>query len=130
MQPQTIAVATWLLYFEGAFTFLFWLDGTEIHGFWRQVGGPFALVAFLSIVAFPMSGFLMANGKKLGWYIGLGAAFSPFFLRLVWKIDNNAYWSWQYVVVGRSYFNFLFEAALCALLLHNMSRRYVTTWLR
>jgi hypothetical protein len=33
MQPQTIAIATWLLYFEGGFTFLYWLDGADIHGF-------------------------------------------------------------------------------------------------
>lgn len=129
MQPQTIAIATWLLYFEGGFTFLYWLDGADIHGFWRQRGGPFALVAFFSILAFPLSGFLMANGKRLGWYIGLFAAFSPFFLRLMWRFSANVIWDWQTVVVGRSMFNFMFEVALCGLLLHTMSRSYVRTWL-
>lgn len=130
MQPQTIAIATWLLYFEGGFTFLYWLDGADIHGYWKQMGGPFAVLAFLSILAFPLAGFLMANGKKLGWYLGLVASFSPFFLRAAWKLDNYTNWTWQFVITGRSYVNFLFEAALCALLLHNMSRSYVKAWLR
>jgi hypothetical protein len=72
----------------------------------------------------------MANGKKLGWIIAIGASFSPFVLRALWKIDTNNTWTWQDVIVWRSYVNFLFEAALCALLLHPMSRGYVKSWLR
>lgn len=130
MQPQTVAIATWLLYFEGGFTFLYWLDGADIHGFWKQRGGLGSLLGFATILCFPLSGFLMANRKKLGWFVGLAAAFSPLVLRALWKIDADTNWSWQDVVIGFSYVNFLFEAALCALLLHPMSRIYIKTWLR
>ncbi|MTA39733.1 MAG: hypothetical protein F2545_06275 [Actinobacteria bacterium] len=130
MQPQTIAIATWLLYFEGGFTFLYWLDGADIHGFWKQRGGIGALLALISIFSFPIAGFLMANGKRLGWIVGIGASFSPFVLRALWKLDADTIWTWQDVIIGRSYVNFLFEAALCALLLHPMSRNYAKAWLR
>ena len=130
MQPQTIAIATWLLYFEGGFTFLYWLDGADIHGFWKQQGGIGSLLAFASILSFPAAGFLMANGKKLGWVVAIAASFSPFVLRALWKIDADTIWTWQDVIIGRSYVNFLFEAALCALLLHPMSRQYAKSWLR
>jgi hypothetical protein len=130
MQPQTAMIATWLLYIQGAFTFLYWLDGDDIHGLWRRAGGPFSLLGFLSILAYPLGGFLMANGKRLGWWVALFAAFSPFYLRLLWKFDQFMEWSWSDVVVGFSYFNFMFEVALCALLLHTMTRNHVKTWLR
>lgn len=130
MQPQTVAIATWLLYFEGGFTFLYWLDGADIHGYWKQRGGIGALLAFISIISFPLAGFLMANGKKLGWILGICASLSPFALRALWKIDTNTIWTWQNVIVGRSYINLLFEIALCALLVHPMSRSYARAWLR
>lgn len=130
MQPQTVAIATWLLYIQGAFTFLYWIDGADIHGLWRQVGGPYSVIALFSIIAYPLSGLLMSNGKRLGWYVALVAAFSPFYLRLLWKIDQFWGWSWSDVVLGQSSFNFIFEVALVALLLHSMTRNYVTTWLR
>ena len=117
MQPQTIAIATWL-------------DGADIHGFWKQRGGIGALPAVISIVMFPLAGFLMANGKRFGWFVGIGASFSPFVLRALWKLDAETIWTWQDVVIGRSFVNFAFEAALCALLLHPMSRSYAKTWLR
>lgn len=130
MQPQTVMIATWLLYIEGAFTFLYWLDGADVHGFWRQRGGFGSLLAFITVLCFPLSGFLMANGKKLGWFVGLAAAFSPLVLRALLKFDATTNLSWQDVVIGRSYVNFAFEAALCTLLLHPMSRNYIKTWLR
>ena len=131
MQPQTVSIATWLLYIDGAFNFLHFLDRNDIYGYWRTVGGPGAIVAFLFVLCFPAGGFLMANGKKLGWFIAIAAAFSPFFLRILWRIDNPFPGiTVQDVLFGSSYINFMFEAALCALLLHTMTRTYVKTWLR
>jgi hypothetical protein len=73
----------------------------------------------------------MANGKKLGWFVALAASFSPFLLRVLWRIDNpDRGITVQDIIIGSSYINFMFEAALCALLLHTMTRNYVKVWLR
>jgi hypothetical protein len=131
MQPQTVAIATWLLYFDGVFNFLYFLDARDVYGYWRIAGGPVALLALLFIVSFAAGGFLMANGKKLGWFVALAASFSPFILRLFQEVDSPiAGISLDYIIVGSSYVNLMFEGALCALLLHPMSRSYVKTWLR
>ena len=131
MQPQTVSIATWLLYIDGVFNFLHFLDQRDVFGYWRVVGGPIAIIAFLLILCFPAGGFLMANGKKLGWFVALAASFSPFLLRVLWRIDNpDRGISIQDIIIGSSYINFMFEAALCALLLHTMTRNYVKVWLR
>jgi hypothetical protein len=107
------------------------LDKRDIFGYWRVVGGPIAILAFLLVLCFPAGGFLMANGKKLGWFLALAASASPFVLRILWKIDNPYPGiTIQDVIIGSSYINFMFEAALCALLLHTMTRNYVKVWLR
>ena len=135
MQPQTVAIATWLLYIDGVFNFLHYLDKNEafkneVYGAWHLNGGPMSLVALLSVLAFPIGGFLVANGKKMGWYIALIAAFSPFFLRLFGRLLENDMMTIKDIVIGSTFVNFMFEAALPALLLHPMSRSYVKTWLR
>lgn len=134
MQPQTIAIATWLLYIDGVFNLLAYLDQQDIYGAWRWRGGLMSVIALLFVLAFPIGGFLMANGKKLGWYIALGAGFSPFILRALWRLLENdrltSGLSIRDVVIGTSFLNFMFEAVLPALLLHNMSRNYVKIWLR
>ena len=131
MQPQTVSIATWLLYIDGAFNFLHFLDKREIFGYWRATGGPIAILTLLFVLCYPAGGFLMANGKKLGWVLALAASFSPFILRLIWKLDNPYPGiTVQDIIFGSSYINFMFEAALCALLLHTMTRNYVKAWLR
>jgi hypothetical protein len=131
MQPQTVSIATMLLYLDGVFNFLYFLDMRDTYGYWCVAGGPIAILAFLLVLCFPFGGFLMANGKKLGWYAALTASFSPFLLRALEVTDDSFPGvSFQYIVFGSSYFNFMFEAALCALLLHTMTRNYVKVWLR
>lgn len=130
MFPQTLSIGLMLLYVNGAFGLLYLLDGNDIVGAWRLRGGAGAILALVSIIAFPLGGFLMANGKLLGWYVGIGASFSPLVLRLLWKFTVYDGLSWRVVVIGDSYVNFAFEAALCALLLHPMSRAHVARWLR
>lgn len=136
MQPQTVAIATWLLYIDGVFSFLNYLDKStgDIYGFWGFYGGPMSLVSLLFVFTFPAGGFLIANGKKLGWYVALVAAFSPFILRLCLKLIGSDFWSSQLslkdIIIGSSFVNFMFEAALPALLLHPMSRNYAKSWLR
>ena len=129
MHPQTLAIATWLLYIDGVFALLSYLDGTGFNLYLSRfsLGG---LLSLLACLAFGAGGFLMANGKRLGWYIALVAAFSPFLLRaylaLTWPSLNVSI-SW--IIDGGSLVNLVFEAALVALLLHNMTRSYAQRWL-
>lgn len=130
MHPQTLAIATWLLYIDGVFALLSFLDGTGFNMYFSRfsLGG---LLSLLACLAFGLGGLLMANGKKLGWYVALVAAFSPFILRAYLAISNpdlNISVSW--IIEGGSLVNFVFEAALVALLLHSMTRSYVQRWLR
>ena len=129
MHPQTLAIATWLLYIDGVFALLSYLDGEGVNLFFAKfsLGGLLSLAACVSYV---LGGFLMANGKRLGWYLALGAAFSPFILRLYLSLANpelNIRLSW--IIDGGSLVNLVFELAVCALLLHTMTRTYVNRWL-
>lgn len=129
MHPQTLAIAIWLLYIDGVFALLSYLDNQGFNLFFPRFsfGG---LLSLLACAAFALGGFLMANGKRLGWYVALGAAFSPFVLRAYLALTYsglNISISW--IIDGGSLVNFVFEAALVALLLHNMTRSYVQRWL-
>lgn len=128
MHPQTLAIAVWLLYFDGFFSTLQYLDNRDIYmAFSRNsISGVLALLSCLSFV---LGGYLMANGKKFGWYVAVAASFSPFVLRLLAKLQWPEM-SLTWVVRGNDLISFAFEVALCALLLHNMSRSYVERWLR
>lgn len=130
MQPQTLAIATILLYLDGAYAIIGQLDNNRwsyaVRG--DSFGNLLSLIACIAYVAGP---FLIANGKKLGYYVALGASFSPFILRAYLRaqlsfFDIPLIW----VFKGQSLINFAFEAALCALLLHQMTRSYVDRWLR
>jgi hypothetical protein len=130
MQPQTLAIGTWLLYIDGVFATLRYLDRQGLEGLVRSTSLG-KLLAFVACASYIVGGFLMANGKKFGWYVSLGAAFSPFILRAFVKLQ----WSelpiaYSWVIKGQSLVNFSFEAALCALLLHEMTRTHVNRWLR
>lgn len=130
MQPQTLSIATILLYIDGVFAFLRFLDRNDVEGYLRAAGGMYALITIACIIAFPSAGFFMANGKLLGWYFAVLAAFSPFVLRMLFKFELAPFISWRDVIVGSSYVGLMFEAALVALVLHPMSRNYAKSWLR
>jgi hypothetical protein len=129
MQPQTVSIATILLYINGAFAFLRFLDRTDIEGYMRVYGGIHAVITIGFILCFPLGGFLMANGKLFGWYVSILAAFSPFILRIIFKVTIADLMAWRDVIIGGSYVNLMFEIALCALLLHRMSQEYARRWL-
>jgi hypothetical protein len=129
-QPQTLQIAMLLLYLNGFFALVSFLEG---DGDWVGVarvtkGGVGALVGLAVIAAHAFGGLLMANGRRLGWYLGLAAAFSPVVLRF-WVLSGSN-WSFQDKLFGTRIISFLFEAALVALLLHTQSREYQKTWYR
>lgn len=128
MHPQTLAIAVLLLYFDAVFALLGFIDRNDEFGLLRTMGGIHVLFALIAIASFPLGGFLMANGKLLGWYVAVGASFTPFAARLLIALEYDA--SLRFIVTGGRTLNFLFEAALVALLLHGMTRSYVRTWLR
>jgi hypothetical protein len=133
MHPQTLGIATWLLYLDGVFATLGFLDKSNEFGFLRVISPVTGIIGLASCLAFFGSGFLMANGKLLGWYIGIAASFSPLLARFIISIhQQNLGYSISLAdrITGGDLVGFMFEAALVVLLVHPMSRSYARTWLR
>jgi len=128
MQPQTMQIATWLLYLNGFFALIGFMDKSDWIGFARVDKGALGILIGLVVVAsFIAGGYLMANDRKIGYRLALVAAFSPFALR-VWLLWSNSVWSPIDKITGNDTIGFIFEAALCALLLHPQSREHQRLW--
>jgi hypothetical protein len=133
MHPQTLGIATWLLYLDGVFATLGFLDKSNEFGFLRVISPMTGLLGLVACLCFLGSGFLMANGKLLGWFLGIAASFSPLLARFIISIhQQNLGYTISLVnrITGGDTVGFMFEAALVVLLLHPMSRSYARTWLR
>lgn len=130
MQPQTLQIATWLLYINGFFALLGYLGTEDWIGYARITKGALGSIAGLGVIAcFVLGGFLMANDRRLGYRLALVGAFSPFILRIwvLWDIPGISTWD---KITGNNAISFLFDAALCALLLHPQSREHQRLWYR
>lgn len=136
MQPQTLQIATWLLYLNGFFALMSVFDKTGYLGYIRFRFG-FGLLIDLIVVAFHViGGFLMANDRKLGYRLAVLAAFSPFILRSVAMADLRSQYGMSislmdYVLgrpLGGGLITIVFDAALVALLLHRQSRDHQRIW--
>lgn len=126
MQPQTLQIASWLLYINGFFALVELIDGGDVLHYFRQrysLGFFFGLVV---VAAYGVGSYLMANERRLGWKISLGAAASPFVLTFVAYTQLDA--PWRYRLFGASFLSFAFDAALLALLLHPQSREHQRIW--
>ena len=133
MHPQTLGIATWLLYLDGVFATLGFLDKSNEFGFLRVIGPVTGILGLVSCLCFFGSGFLMANGKLLGWYLAIAASLSSLLARFIISIhEQNRGYSIPLLdrITGGDLIGFMFEAALVVLLLHPMSRSYARTWLR
>jgi hypothetical protein len=129
LQPQTLQIATWLLYLNGLFALIGLLDRTDWIGAARVVkGGSGLIVGLLVIGAHVAGGFLMANDRRLGYRLALVAAFSPFALRY-WVLSETDAGLWT-KLSGNNTISLIFEIALCALLLHPQSREHQRLWYR
>ena len=107
-QPQTLQIATMLLYINAVFLFL---------------GGAFAtLIGLMLVVAMPAAGYGIANEQRWGYGLGIGAAVV------------NVLWPLTYVGLGDIFNNvglllaLAFDIALVALLVHPHSREYQRIW--
>jgi hypothetical protein len=134
LQPQTLQIATFLLYINGFFAFISVLDKTDYLGYFRYRWGLGILVGLFVVAANIFGGFLMANDRKSGYWLAVVAAFAPFALRY-WALSdleslNGGSFSLWDKFTGGDTIGFIFEAALCALLLHPQSREHQRLWFR
>ncbi|MBM3673255.1 MAG: hypothetical protein FJW86_13920 [Actinobacteria bacterium] len=107
-QPQTLVMGTMLCYLQAFFIFLFEFDERPV--FWT-------LLICVGLVA---GGYGIANEKKWGYMVAVGAALLQVAVMLVvFGADVLAF----PVIIG-----FMFDVALVALLLHPQSRDYQKIW--
>jgi hypothetical protein len=109
-QPQTLQIATMLLYLDAVFALL---------GF-----------ALLFAVAFAGAAYGMANGKKWGYGLGVAVAGLGLLRLFVYvQLSPLAFASRSIDVVLRIHtIELMFAVALLALLLHPQSREYQKIW--
>lgn len=126
MQPQTLQIATWLLYINGFFALVELVDGGGVLHYFKE-RYAFGFFLGLAIVStYIVGGFLMANERKAGWRISVIAAASPFVLTYIAYSQIGA--SLRYRIFGGSLLSFAFDAALLALLVHPQSREHQRIW--
>lgn len=128
-QPQTLQIATFLLYFKGFFALVDWLGRTDWIGAARVLkGSTGSAVTLAVVVAYIAGGFLMANERQWGYRLAVVAAFSPFLLRL-WVLQGTRVSLLDRLTGGRV-LTLIFDVALVALLLHPMSRNHQRVYYR
>jgi hypothetical protein len=114
-QPQTLFIATWLLYANAAFAVL------DFVRFPRPLLGTVWFLYFaVQIGGGILAGWGIANDKRLGYYTGIAVAVAPFALR-TYLIGNP---------LDADTITLLFEIALVVLLLHPQSRDYQKIWFK
>lgn len=126
MQPQTLQIATWLLYINGFFALVELIDGGDVLYYFRQRYAFGFFLGLLVVVAYVAGAYLMANERKIGWRIAVAASASPFVLTLVAYTQLDA--PWRYRLFGASLLSFAFDVAALALLLHPQSKEHQRIW--
>src|SRR5579875_989480 len=111
-QPQTLYMATLLMYINAGLSLLFGLAaGTRILG----VAHLWLIVSLLLIVGQIVGGWGIANEKNFGYIVAVVVAFVLLALT---------------IFGGGAIITLIFEIALVALLLHPQSRAYRKIWFR
>ena len=120
MQPQTLQIATWLLYINGFFAFANFVDSRMELGYIRRFFALGPVYGLIVIAVHVLGGLLMANERKIGYKIAVAASFTPFVSNMI------VYRS----LIGVSFLGSIFDIALIALLLHTQSRSHQKVWFR
>jgi hypothetical protein len=109
-QPQTLYGATILCYIDAVFGLLFGMVAVSL------------LLGFLTVIGLAAGGFGIANEKKWGYTVAVGAAL----LQLV-----MLFWVFGIDVLGfPQILTLMFDGLLVGLLVHPMSRDYQRIWFR
>ncbi|HEX9467584.1 MAG TPA: hypothetical protein VGA11_04180 [Acidimicrobiia bacterium] len=111
-QPQTLVIATFLLYLEAAF----WVLNLIQRSFPAEV-------ALLAIVTLALGGYGIANEKKWGYVSAIFGALLNFGWPFLYGISLGNYFSNDPI-------GFIFTGAIVALLVHPMSREYQRIWFK
>ena len=120
MQPQTLQIATWLLYINGFFAFANFVDSRMELGYIRRFFAFGPVYGLVVIAAHVLGGLLMANERKIGYKIAIVASFTPFISNLI--VYRR--------LIAPSFLSAIFDVALIALLLHTQSRSHQKVWFR
>lgn len=135
--PQTLTIATWLLYADAVFTVLALLgtgfgssayvfvapllfDVSAVENF-ATVNTVVTLIVLASAFVYGFAALGIANGQKIGWKAGVGVAAGAVALPLV-----SGYFG-QLITSGYI-ITYLFNIALLVALLHPQSREYQRIW--
>ena len=140
MQPQTLQIATWLLYFDGFFALVSLIDQFGYVGYLRSQYPFGSMLGIISVALYVFGGVLMANDLKIGYKLSVIAAASPFVLRFLAVRSLAANFETQspigitdYLtgrIFGGSIISSAFDIAVLALLLHTQSREHQRIWYR
>lgn len=121
--PQTLQIAVFLLYFDGAFGFLGLLTNGFVNAWaltrtWNDGLGLLAMLA--SSVLYVFAGLAIANEQKRGWAAGVAVAGGAVAISLLVMGPG--------ILTSRYVISFMFDIALVAALLHPMSRNHQRIW--
>jgi hypothetical protein len=107
--PQTLQIGVMLLYINAVFLLIY--------------GAVFGIFLLL-IIGFVAGGYGIANEKKWGYAVGLIASIVQVLILVAWVGLGS--------ILGNAglLINFMFDAALVALLAHPQSREYQRIWFR
>jgi len=111
-QPQTLQIAVFLLYLNGALAFLTLLLGGVLYTL---------LVSLALMLGQPAAAYGIANERRWGYILGIVMALAPFVANLLY-FGNP--------IAGTPILSLLFEVALVALLVHPQSRDYQRIWFK
>lgn len=131
-QPQTLVIATFLLYFDAVWALLGSYPGLGTALFGEKAFGGVAisgtgdlvnqLAQLATVVGGAAAGYFISNEKKFGWYIGIGVAAMPLITTLLIQL--------RFGVLDTNIVNLMFAIALLALIVHDQSRNYVRIWFK
>lgn len=131
-QPQTLVIATFLLYFDAVWALLGSYPGLGTALFGEKAFGGVLLngtadlvnqLTQLAIVAGgAAAGYFISNEKKIGWYLGIGIAALPLVTTAIIQL--------RFGVLDTNIINIMFAVALLVAVLHDQSRNYVRIWFK
>ena len=123
--PQTLMVATFLLYFRGAFTLLLFSDeGWFQAALGGGTGGTLNLIRLIVGVGSIGAGYLIANEQRKGWILGIAMAAAPLLARLIGSMR------FRVSPLETDFIGLIFDVALFVCLVHPMSREHQRVWFK